>query len=77
MMACEVVEFYFHSFLTWTVDGGEWSASPTVYFVREERTPVTGHWEGLRAGLDALQKGKISSPWQDSKYGASVIQPVA
>jgi len=76
MMACDV-EFYFQPFLTWTLDGGEWSASRTVYFVPGERTPVVGHWEGLRAGLDALQKGKICSPWQDSKHDALVIQPVA
>jgi hypothetical protein len=27
MKAYEVVEFYFHVFLTWEIDGGEWLAS--------------------------------------------------
>jgi hypothetical protein len=77
VMACEVVKFHFHSFLIRKLDGREWSASRTVYFTPGERTPLTELWKGPRVGLGALQKGKFSSHWQESKHDDSVVQPVA
>jgi hypothetical protein len=51
------VEVYLRSFLTSTLDGGEWQASYTSPF-----TPgihCIGCWVGSRAGLDAVAKIKI------------------
>jgi hypothetical protein len=49
-------------FLTFALDGGEWSASLPCCFTPGERAPSThwiGGWVGPRAGLDAVEKRKI------------------
>jgi hypothetical protein len=53
------VEVYLHSFLTWALDGGEWSNSHPGRFIPRERDPGiqwTGGWVGPRAGLDTVVK---------------------
>jgi hypothetical protein len=60
--------------LTSTLDGGKWSASCHGRFTPRERTPGThwiGGWLGTRAGLDAMVKRKIPSPYQDSNSRSS------
>jgi hypothetical protein len=54
--------------------GGEWSASRPGHFTPRERPPGThwiGGWLGPRAGLHAIEKGKISCPFRKSKPGHS------
>jgi hypothetical protein len=59
-----------YSFSTSALGGGEWSASrPGRAFTPGERTPGThwtGGWVGLRAGLDAEDRGKILCPCRGS-----------
>jgi hypothetical protein len=50
------------AFLTWELDGGEWSASCSCHFTPRERAPDThwiGDWVGPRASLDAVEKRNI------------------
>jgi hypothetical protein len=52
------------SFLTSTLDGGEWSASRPYRFTSEERSRGTrwiGCWIDPRAGQDDMEKTQISS----------------
>jgi hypothetical protein len=42
MKAYVVVEIQFHSFLTSTLDGDEWSASCDSHFIPREITPSSG-----------------------------------
>jgi len=52
--------------LTSALDGGEWSASHPGFFTPRERIPNwIGGWVGLRAGLDAMVRRKIPSPYWD------------
>jgi hypothetical protein len=63
------VEVYLHAFLTSALDGGEWSDSPPGRFTRREIAPSThwiGGWGGPRAGLDAVVRRKIPSPYRES-----------
>jgi hypothetical protein len=52
-----------HTLLDLAVDGGEWSASGTSYFIPRETAPST-HWIGgymsPRISLDAVAKRTIS-----------------
>jgi hypothetical protein len=53
------VELYLQAFLTFALDGGEWSASLPGRFTPREGAPDThwiGGWMGPRAGLDAVMK---------------------
>jgi hypothetical protein len=46
-------------FLTWALDGGEWSVSRPCRFTPGERTPGThriGVWVGRTASLDNVEK---------------------
>jgi hypothetical protein len=66
-------------FLTLALNGGEWSAS-RFYFTPEETAPGTHYiqgWVGPRAGLDVMEKRKISCPYQELNPDLMVIQPVA
>jgi hypothetical protein len=56
-------EVLLHSFLTWALDGGVWSAScPGCFTPRKEpQHPLTRWLSGPRAGLNIFEKG-ISSP---------------
>jgi hypothetical protein len=54
--------------LTSALDGGEWSASYSGRFNPRERalgTHSIGGWVGPRAGLDAVVKRQILSPYTD------------
>jgi hypothetical protein len=56
-------------FLTFVLDGGEWSASLPSLFTARERAPGTywiGGWVDPRASLIAVAKRKISCPCQES-----------
>jgi hypothetical protein len=69
-----------HSFLTLVLDGGEWSVSYPYQFTPGEAAPSThciGGWMGLRAGIDIMEKRKISYPYQELNSYFSVIQPIA
>jgi len=58
------VEVYLHSFLTSTLDGGEWLNSRPGRFTHEERT------QGFEAE-------KISCNSRNSNYDSLVVYPVA
>jgi hypothetical protein len=63
------VAVYIHPFLTSALYEGEWSASRPDRFTSREVVPGThwiGGWAGPRAGLDAVEKRKIPSPYQVS-----------
>jgi hypothetical protein len=65
MKAYEGVDVYIHVFLTSALVGGEWLASRPGRFTPGERDPGThwaGGWVGPRAGLDDVEKRKISPP---------------
>jgi hypothetical protein len=66
--------------LTSAVDGGEWSASLPGRFTHRERalgTHWVGGWVAPRADLDAMVKGKISSPLRESNPRTPIVQPIA
>jgi hypothetical protein len=59
-------------FLTLALGGREWSASRLGRFTARESAPNThwiGSWVGPRAGLDDVEKIKISFPCQESNFG--------
>jgi hypothetical protein len=60
-----------HTFLTSTF-GEEWSASRSGRFTLGESAPGThciGGWVGPTAGLDTVEKRKISCPYRESDPG--------
>jgi hypothetical protein len=69
------MEVQLHAFLTSAVDGSEWSASRPGRFTLRERTPDT-HWiggyVGPRAGLDAVVRRKIPSPYRNSNPSVNI-----
>jgi hypothetical protein len=71
------VEVYLHTFLTLTLDGGEWSASRPGGFTSTERVPCThwiGGWVGQRAVLDTMVKRKIPSPHRESNLRTPICK---
>jgi hypothetical protein len=65
-------------FLTSALDGGEWSASHPGRFTSWERAPGThwtGGWVGPRAGLDIVEKRKISCHYRESNPGRQPCSP--
>jgi hypothetical protein len=63
-------------FLTSALDGGEWSASRPGRFTPGEIVPGThwiGGWAGPGAGLDAMEKRKISYHFGESNRGRSTL----
>jgi hypothetical protein len=62
------VEVLFYLFLTSALDGGKWSASCSGRFIsgKNSGTCWIGDWVGPRAGLDVLEKRKISFLYRDS-----------
>jgi hypothetical protein len=59
---------------TSALDGGKWSASRPSCFALREKAPVIhwiGRWVGSRAGLDAVVRRKIPSPYRDSNTRSS------
>jgi hypothetical protein len=74
MKACWGTEVLPHSFLTFALYGGEWSASRPDRFIPWETAPCThwiGGWVDPRAVLDVVVKKKILSPYQDSNPRSS------
>jgi hypothetical protein len=68
------MDVYLHSFFDLGIDGGKWSASHPGHFSPRERALGThwiGDWMGLRVGLDAVVKIKITSPCRDSNPRSS------
>jgi hypothetical protein len=66
-------------FLTAALDESEWSAShPGCFTTHGKGPPVPngkGNWVGLRASLDAVEKGKILSMLEIKPWTAST-QPI-
>jgi hypothetical protein len=63
-----------HAFLTSKLDGDEWSTSRPGRFTTGERAPVIHCIEGWgcpAAGLDAVVRKEIPSPYRDSNPGSS------
>jgi hypothetical protein len=61
------VRVWLHSFLTWAVDGVEWSAAYPDRYTPRERAPSShwiGGWMGPTTSLDVVEKRKISFPCQ-------------
>jgi hypothetical protein len=59
MKAYGGMNVYIHVFLTWTLVGGEWSASRSCRFTPGEGPPGThwsGGWMSPRTGLDDVEK---------------------
>jgi hypothetical protein len=66
MKAYEGVEVEIHTFVTSEVERGEWSPSCLGCCTPRERSPKRiGHWLGLRAGLDSVEKREISYSCQE------------
>jgi hypothetical protein len=66
------------SFLTPALDAGEWSVSRLGRLTPEERAPDTnwrGGWVSPIAGMDAVEKMKISRPCRESSPGRPVHSP--
>jgi len=69
------VKVYLHAFLTWTLDGGELSASRPDHFIPGQRIPGTdwiGGWVGPRAGLNVVARRKYPSSCWKSNFGRPV-----
>jgi hypothetical protein len=47
------------AFLTWALDGGEWSASWPDRFIPGEGAPPHTHWMGPRGNLDVGAKSEV------------------
>jgi hypothetical protein len=61
-----------HAFLTSALQQREWSASRP-----DSGTHCIGGWVGPKAGLDAVEKGKIPSFRRESNTRTPVVQPVS
>jgi hypothetical protein len=69
-----------HTFLPFVLHGYELSGSYADHFTPEERTHSTlliGYWMGPRANLDAVGKGRMSCPCQESNHGPLIIHSIA
>ena len=64
-----------HTFLTLALDGDEWSALHHWGFT--PGTHFTVGWVGPGAGVDILERRKITCPCRELKCDASVIQTIA
>ena len=66
-----------HSFFKSVLDGGDWSSSCLRHFTFSERAPHT-RWRVLSpaVGVDAMEKGIIPCPCQESNRDSLVIQPI-
>jgi hypothetical protein len=69
------VEVYLHSFLTSTVDGGEWSTAGPDSYTREE-SPPNSHLIGGGVHLTGGDASELC-PCQELCHDFSVVQPVA
>jgi hypothetical protein len=68
------------SFLTSTLDGGEWSASRPCRFTPEERVSGShwiGGWVDPKAGQDDMEKRKISCLCRESNPDSGAHSLVA
>jgi len=71
-------ELQFHSFLTWALDGENWSSWHTDRFITGKKASDShwvGDWISSRADLDYLE---MCLPWLLSPYPVSslVAQPI-
>jgi hypothetical protein len=62
------VEVQLQAFITWALNGAEWSAS------RPGRFTFETHWGGGRIGLDAVEKKQISCLCRESNPDFPIIQ---
>jgi hypothetical protein len=73
------MEIQLHAFLTWVLYGGEWSALRLGRFTPGGRTSGT-HWTGAcmgpRAGLDTVERIKISSPCRAVMFLCGILHLV-
>jgi hypothetical protein len=80
MRAYEGVEVQLHSFVSWVLDEGEWSASRLSCFALQKESPLpprTAGRVGARASQEAVENRRISFPGQGSKHDSLVVQPIA
>jgi hypothetical protein len=63
---------YLHVFLMSALDGREWSASLPSHFIHI--THWIGGWVDPRAGMDAVERRKVLSSWEEPKPGFLTIQ---
>jgi hypothetical protein len=65
-----------HPFLTSILSERDWSASSPCRFTSGETAlgkHYTGGWEGLTAGLNVTEKGKVYCLCQDLNSNSSVV----
>jgi hypothetical protein len=72
------VKVQLHQFLTSALDVGEQPALRHGHFAPGQSAySWIGRWMSPRAGLDTLEKRKISCPWCELNHDSSDIQPAA
>jgi hypothetical protein len=73
------VEVYLHVFLTSALDGGKWSYSRlcTLFPRTASGTRFTEGWVGFKAGMDVVERTKISYHYRKSNPNSSAVKPVA
>jgi hypothetical protein len=58
------VEVLLHTFLTFTLDGSQWSASQSGHFNLRGKSHWRGGWVGHTADLNAVAKEECPCPYQ-------------
>jgi hypothetical protein len=73
LMAYKGPEVHLHGFLTSKLDAYKWSDSRPgrVNLEANLQYPLTGTLGGLRAGLDVMEKRRISCVCRESNHGPS------